>query len=183
VAAVSWLKYAYLAFASKPRTDRQLYRLVKLHGVERIVELGIGSLERTLALISVAQRYAKDGKVAYTGLDWFDARPVDMAELTLKQSHRELHATGAQIRLTPGEPGRAVRAIANAHAHTGMLLISAAVADSTLESAWFYVPRMLDGRSIVVRERLDASGQTVFELVSMQKLADLVERATNRQAA
>jgi hypothetical protein len=183
VAAASWLKYAYLAFASKPKSDRQLYRLVKLHRVCRIVELGIGSLERSAALIGVGQRYVADGKVAYTGLDWFDARPGDLPALTLKQAHRELQATGAQIRLTPGEPARSLRGIANAHAHTGMLLISASVADSTLESAWFYVPRMLDGRSIVLRERLNGAGESAFELVSMQKLAEFVERASTRQAA
>jgi hypothetical protein len=183
VAAVSWLRYAYLAYASKPRSDRQLYRLVKLHRICRIVELGIGSLERSAALIGIGQRYAPDGKVAYTGLDWFDARNDSLPALTLKQTHCQLQATGAQVRLTPGEPARSLRGIANAHPHTGLLLISAAVADSTLESAWFYVPRMLDGRSIVLRERLDAAGEPVFEMISMQKLAEFVERASIRQAA
>ena len=183
MAAVSWLKYAYLAYAAKPQTDRQLYRLVKLHKVCRIVELGIGSIERTAALIGVGQRYATDGKVAYTGLDWFDARDRDMPALTLKQAHCELQATGAQVRLAPGEPARSLRGIANAHSHTGLLLISAAVTDSTLESAWFYVPRMLDGRSIVLRERLDNAGQSAYEMISMQKLAEFVERASIRQAA
>jgi hypothetical protein len=183
VAAVSWLKYAYLAYAAKPRTDRQLYRLVKLHRVCRIVELGIAGLERSAALIGVGQRYAADGKVAYTGLDWFDARSAEMPALTLKQAHCQLQATGAQIRLAPGEPARSLRGIANAHSHTGLLLISAAVTDSTLESAWFYVPRMLDGRSIVLRERLDQAGEPVFEMISMQKLAEFVERASIRRAA
>jgi hypothetical protein len=58
VAAVSWLKYAYLAHFSKPRTQRQLYRLVKVHNVGRIVEVGIDSIERTAAMIAVAQRFA-----------------------------------------------------------------------------------------------------------------------------
>jgi hypothetical protein len=183
VAATSWLKYAYLAYASQPRTDRQLYRLVKLHGISRIVELGIGSVERATSMISVAQRYAADGKVAYTGLDWFDARSGDLPAMKLKQTYCELQATGAQIRLTPGEPARSLRAISNSHPHTGLLLISAAVSDSTLEAAWFYVPRMLDGRSIMLRERLDAAGKSTFEMVTMQKLADYVERAAPRQAA
>ncbi|HEY4235541.1 MAG TPA: hypothetical protein VGM76_19065 [Lacipirellulaceae bacterium] len=183
MAAVSWLKYAYLAYASKPRTDRQLYRLVKLHRICRIVELGIGSIERSTTLIGVGQRCSAEGKVAYTGLDWFDARSGELPSLTLKEAHCQLQATGAQIRLTPGEPARSLRGIANAHPHTGLLLISAAVNDSTLDSAWFYVPRMLDGRSIVLRERLDSAGQSVFEMISMQKLAEFVERVSHRQAA
>jgi hypothetical protein len=183
VAAASWLKYAYLAYASKPRTDRQLYRLVKLHGICRIVELGIGNVERTTNLIDVAQRFTEDAKVAYTGLDWFDSRSCDLPALTLKQTHCQLQATGAQVRLVPGDPGRSLRGAANSHPHTGLLLISAAVSDISLESAWFYVPRMLDGRSIVLRERLSEVGEPSFELVSMQRLAELVERASSRQAA
>jgi hypothetical protein len=183
VAAANWLKYAYLAYASKPRSDRQLYRLVKLHGICRIVELGISNVDRAAMLIGVGQRYASDGKVAYTGLDWFDARSEDLPALTLKQTHCDLQATGAQVRLVPGEPARALRGIANSHSHTGLLLISAAVSDSTLESAWFYVPRMLDGRSIILRERFNDAGESVFEMVSMQRLAELVERASGRQAA
>ena len=183
MAAASWLKFAYLAYASKPRTDRQLYRLVKLHGICRIVELGIGNVERTTNLIDVAQRYAADGKVAYTGLDWFDSRNVDLPALTLKQTHVQLQATGAQVRLVPGDPGRSLRGAANSHPHTGLLLISAAVPDSSLETAWFYVPRMLDGRSIVLRERHSEAGESTFELVSMQRLAEFVERASTRQAA
>jgi hypothetical protein len=183
VAAVSWLKYAYLAHASKPRTDRQLYRLVKLHGIYRIVELGIGNIERTANLIGVGQRYAVDGKVSYTGLDWFESRSEDMPALTLKQAHCQLQATEAQVRLLPGEPARSLRGAANSHPHTGLLLISAAVSDGSLESAWFYVPRMLDGRSIVLRERLSAAGESSFEMVSMQRLAEFVERASSRVAA
>jgi hypothetical protein len=183
VAAASWLKYAYLAYASKPRADRQLYRLVKLHGICRIVELGIGNVQRTTNLIEVAQRYADDTKVAYTGLDWFESRNSDLPALTLKNAHCEFQSTGAQVRLVPGDPGRSLRGAANSHPHTGLLLISAAVLDSSLETAWFYVPRMLDGRSIVLRERLSESGESAFELVSMQRLAEFVEGASSRQAA
>ena len=95
MAAVSWLKYAYLAYFSKPRSERQLFRLVKLHKVCRIVEVGIGNLDRTTTLIGVAQRYS-DSKVAYTGLDWFEARSKEMPKITLKQSHTRLQATGAR---------------------------------------------------------------------------------------
>ena len=144
MAAASWLKYAYLAHFSKPRTERQLYRLVKVHKVCRIVEVGIYSLERTAAMIAVAQRYAGTEQVAYTGLDWFDARNEDLPKLTLKQAHRELQSTGATVRLVPGDPARSVAAIANAHQHTGLLLLSSPVPDSMLAPAWFYFPRMID---------------------------------------
>ena len=183
MASVSWLKYAYLAHFSKPRSERQLYRLAKVHGFCRIVEVGVRSLERTISLIQVAQRFAENGKVAYTGIDWFDARPAEMSKLTLKDVHRGLQGTGAQVRLVPGEPGRSISTIANAHAHTGLILISSDVTDSALSSSWFYVPRMLDPLSIVVRERRDASGESTFEMVPIQQIVELAVRPAGRRAA
>jgi hypothetical protein len=183
VAAVSWLKYAYLAHFSKPRTERQLYRLVKLHKVCRIVELGVGSLERTRELVAVAQRYADQGKVSYTGLDWFEARAAELPVLTLKQAHCELQATGATVRLVPGEPGRSLASVANAHQHTGLVLISAAVSDASLSPAWFYLPRMLDPHSVVFRERLDESGEPAFDELSHERLVQLARGGGVRRAA
>lgn len=183
MAAASWLKYAYLAHFSKPRTERQLYRLVKVHKVCRIVEVGIQNLERTVAMLGVAQRYAGTAQVSYTGLDWFDARDTDLPALTLKQAHRELQATGATVRLVPGDPGRAVATIANAHAHTGLLLLSSPVPDSMLATAWFYFPRMIDGASVVLRERIDSADRPTFELLNHSLLAKQAVALGERKAA
>jgi len=171
VAAASWLKYTYLAHFSKPRTVRQLYRLVKVHRITRIVEIGIYSLERTLAMLAVAQRYAGSEQVSYTGLDWFDARADDLPQLTLKQAHCELQATRTVVRLVPGEPARSVASIANAHQHTGLLLLSSPVPESLLAPAWFYFPRMVDSKSIVLRERIDSADRPTFEMLSQSLLA------------
>jgi hypothetical protein len=183
VAAASWLKYAYLAHFSKPRTERQLYRLVKVHKICRIVEVGIFSLERTASMIAVAQRYAGTEQVSYTGLDWFDARSEDLPKLTLKQAHRELQATGATVRLVPGEPGRAVGAIANGHQHTDLLLLSSPVPESMLAPAWFYFPRMIDAESVVLRERIDAADRPTFELLNHSLLSKQASTLGERKAA
>jgi hypothetical protein len=183
VAAVSWLKYVRLTLFSKPRSERQLYRLVKLHKIDRIVEIGIGSTARTTSLIGVAQRYAVEGKVSYAGLDWFEARPDELPRLTLKRAHAQLQATGAQVRLVPGEPARSVATIANAYQHTGLVLISAAVEDSTLAESWFYVPRMLDGSSIVLRERCDEAGEPTFEMLEHEQIVAWAGCSRGRRAA
>jgi hypothetical protein len=183
VAAASWLKYAYLAHFSKPRTERQLYRLLKVHKISRIVEVGVYSLERTAAMIGVAQRYAGTEQVSYTGLDWFDARDSDLPSLTLKQAHRELQSTGATVRLVPGDPGRAVASIANAHARTGLLLLSSPVPDSMLASAWFYFPRMIDAASVILRERIDSADRPTFELLNHSLLAKQAATLGERKAA
>jgi hypothetical protein len=183
VAAASWLKYAYLAHFSKPRTQRQLFRLVKVHKVCRIVEVGIYSLERTTAMIAVAQRFAGGVPIAYTGLDWFDAREAELPKLTLKEAHRTLQATGATVRLVPGEPARSVASIANSHQHTGLLLLSSPVTDSSLAPAWFYFPRMVDAESVVLRERIDSADRPTFELLKNSLLAKQAATLGERKAA
>ena len=183
MARVSWLKYVHLAHFSKPRSERQLYRLVKRHKVCRIVEVGVSDVARTAALVQVAQRFAADGQVAYSGVDWFDARSAELPKLTLKQAHSRLQATGAKIRLVPGEPGRSLAGVANAHQHTGLLVFSAVVADSCLDTAWFYVPRMLDAHSIVLRECLDAAGEPAFERLPAAKITELAGPSASRHAA
>ena len=183
MAAASWFKYSRLAFISKPKADRQLYRLAKRHQIARIVEVGIRSIAQTTSLIEVAQRFAAEGKVAYTGLDWFDARPKEQTALTLKQTHAALQGSGAQVRLVPGPPASSLSAIANAHQNTQLLLIAETVTDHDLETAWFYVPRMLRASSLILRQRMDPNGQPTYIQISVSDLADRVERAARRRAA
>ena len=122
-------------------------------------------------------------KYRYTGLDWFDARRDDLPKLTLKQAHRELQATGATVRLVPGEPSRSVASIANAHQHTGLLLLSSPVPDSSLAPAWFYFPRMIDAESVVLRERIDVANRPTFELLNHSLLAKQAATLGERKAA
>jgi hypothetical protein len=102
VAAANWFRFAYLAYLSQPKSARKLYRLIKRQRVRRIVEVGVSDVAFTLSLIEVAQRFAGDQKVAYSGLDWFDARPKHAPTLTLKDAYRTLCATAASVRLVPG---------------------------------------------------------------------------------
>lgn len=151
MAAAGKLRYAYLAFLSKPREDRQLYRLAKQLRATSIVELGVESLQRSLNLISVCQRYSPEATVSYTGLDWFEERPTDAEPLSLKEAHRQIKAAGAQTRLMPGGPAMALPAVANSLLGTDLVLISPAADDAFLADAWFYVPRILKQQSVVLR--------------------------------
>jgi hypothetical protein len=183
VAAASWFKYTYLAHLSKPRTQRQLYRLTKFHKFTRIIEVGIFGLERTTSLISVAQRFSDGAPISYTGLDWFDTRSEDLPQLTLKQAHRELQATGATVRLVPGDPARSISSIANTHQHTGLMMLSSAVTESQLAAAWFFFPRMIDSKTIVLRERIDSSDRPTFELLNHSLLNKQAASLGERKAA
>jgi hypothetical protein len=183
VAAASWFKYAQLAYLSRPRSDCQLYRLVKRQRVCRIVEVGIGRLQRSLALVEVAQRFAADQKVCYTGIDWFDARSAELAELRLKHAHQRLAPSTATIRLVPGDPAVSIPAVANAHQNTDLLLISQLVHDDDLQRAWFYVPRMLHATSTVLRESRGLDGSPIFTPLPLSEIAERAGRVIKRQAA
>jgi hypothetical protein len=183
VAAASWFKYAHLAYLAKPKTDRQLYRLVKRQQMCRVVEIGVGSLTRSLALIEVAQRFAVDQKVHYTALDWFDARATDLAELRLKHAHQRLFPTAAAVRLVPGPPAASIRAIANAHQNTDLVLISHLVKEDDLEPAWFYVPRMLHADSLVLQESRAPDSSSMFTQLPLSEIAERAGRITGRRAA
>jgi hypothetical protein len=183
VAAVSWFHYAYLAHVSRPKAARKLYRLVKRLKVCRIVEVGISDLERTALLIRVAQRYAGGQRVTYAALDWFDARPNGRTPLTLKDAYRTLHRTGASVRLVPGEPSQSLAGVANSLPHTGLLLIAPTVADDSLAPYWLFVPRMLDDRSVVLREHCGAEGEPAFTPVSATEIARHAGRTAASRAA
>jgi hypothetical protein len=172
VAAASWFRYTYLAHFSRPKSVRQLYRLVKHNQFCRIVEIGISDLARSVALVEVAQRYAVGKTVLFTGIDLFEARPAESTPLSLKEAYRALHATGAKVRLAPGAPGTSLAAAANAHQNTDLVLISTSVADNELKSAWFYVPRMLHSRSEVLRESRGADGESMFARIAASEIAE-----------
>jgi hypothetical protein len=190
VAAASWFRYTYLAHFSRPKSVRQLYRLVKRQRFSRIVEIGISDLARSVAFVEVAQRYAAGKTVLFTGIDLFEARTAEMSPLSLKEAYRALHATGAKVRLAPGAPGSSLAAAANAHQNTDLILISASVPDSELAAAWFYVPRMLHARSEVMREARTADGEPTFARIPASEIAEragqdaaTIGRGTRRRAA
>lgn len=188
MAAASWFRYTYLAYFAHSKSNRQLYRLVKRNEVCRIVEIGISDLPRAVALIEVAQRYAGEKKVWYTGIDWFEARPGNQPALTLKDAYRVLRATEANVRLVPGAPAPSLASAANAHQNTDLILLGPDVSETDLHGAWYYVPRMLNENSTILSERRAADGLTTFAPLTRSQIAEWacqkpVVSAATRQAA
>ena len=172
MSAASWFRYARLAYFSRPKANRQLFRLVKREQICRIVEVGISDLSRAVALIEVAQRFAGDKKVWYTGIDLFEAPPSGTAALPMKETYRRLRATEANVRLVPGAPASSLAAAANAHQNTDLILIGPDVTEGDLQGAWFYVPRMLNETSTVWSERRSADGQPNFAPITRTQIAE-----------
>ena len=178
-----FLKYIYLAQFSQPESDRQLYRVLRGRRAVRIVELGIGSLQRAVRMIELAQGYADGGPIHYTGMDLFEDRPSGREPLSLVEAHRTLKPTRAQIRLVPGKEGQSVARTANLLLGTDLLLISADTTDPILDAAWFYIPRMLHDGSLVLREQSDGNGGFAFTCLAHLDIAQRANRCGIRRAA
>ncbi len=140
-------------------------------------------LARAQSLIQVAQRFAGDKKVWYTGIDMFDTRPADSTPLALKETYCILRTTDANIRLVPGVPRMSLASAANAHQNTDLILIGPDVGENDLRGAWFYVPRMLHDRSVILSERHESDGQVSFTTITRTQIAEWATRDASRRAA
>ena len=146
----------------------------------RIVELGIGTGGRTTAILRLAARFSPEATLHYTGIDLFEARTEkDGPGMRLKDAHRMLQMPGVKAQLVPGDPFSALARMANSLPATDLILISKCQDHESLEKAWFYVPRMLHDRSIVLQEKADGTG---FEEVARSVIAARAS-VTGRRAA
>jgi hypothetical protein len=177
------LRYLYLAYFSKPVSERVLYRALRRTGGRKILEIGIGNTARTLRMIHLTQRLAGDETVRYAAIDLFEARPsTDAESLSLKEVHRLLKPTPAQVQLIPGDPAQALARAANSLPNVDVVLICKEHTDAALAGAWFYVPRMLHATSVVFREVPDAAtGATTLAVVEPAEIQ--ARAATGRRRA
>lgn len=133
-------------------------------------------------MIAVAQRYAAGKSVTYTGIDLFEARPVPGSGLTLKAAHQQLKATGAHIKLIPGDPLSALSRMANALQNTDLLVISGDQDVQSLEHSWFYMPRMLHQTSLVFIEK-NLGPHTALVRLTEREVEQLAAATTSARRA
>lgn len=175
------LDVCYLCWLSKPKADRPLYSHLRRTPVRSIVELGVRSEERSLALLRMAQYRSPGEEIRYVGIDLFDARPADQPKLTLKQMHQAMNRSGATIRLIPGDAQSGLARCANQLQGTEMLIVSAGQDPDVLAKAWMYVPRLLGPNGSI----LVAEGPLVDAVASFRLLAasELENRSRESQRA
>lgn len=182
---MSLLRHIYLAYFSHPASDRILYRAIRRQKVQRIVEIGVGTAERSKRLIIAAKGANRAAAVRYTGIDLFEARPAGAPPgLSLKDAYRLLKPSGAQTQLVPGDPLAALARVANALAGTELVVISADQDPALIEKAWFYLPRLLDRNSLVYCEEIDTqSRRPRLRLLSRAEIEKRSGSAQQRRAA
>jgi len=178
------LKSAYLSFFSKPRHERAVYRAIRELQAGSIVELGVGLGTRARRMIATAARYHDAAEIRYAGIDLFEARPQAGSSLPLKQAHQMLRAAGAQVRLIPGDPLSALSRAANSLQSTDLIVVAADQDLRSLEQAWFYVPRMMHERSLLLVESAARNGILNYQRLTEADATQLAARtASVRRAA
>src|SRR5262249_53785106 len=143
------LRYIHLAYFSKPRGDRQLYKNIRRHRVSRILQLGMDAPDRAMRLIDVASFCDSARAVRFVAVDPFESRPKDRKGMALKDAHRLLKPSGAQLQFIPGDVESALARSANALGQMDLVLITSDHDERSLGAAWFYMPRMLHAESLV----------------------------------
>ena len=158
--------------------DRQLVKAMKVQQVRRIVEIGVHDGERAEQLLEMAKRFHDVESIRYTGIDMFEARGEDATPL--KEVHSRLSATGATIRLVPGDASSALPRCANDLRGTDWVLISPDQEEAAIDRAWHFLPRMLHQKSEVWMETKPGE----FRVLSARDVSDqMALRGKRRRAA
>jgi len=179
------LRAFYLSQLSSPPADRLVYQAIARYRPGRIVEIGLGTGQRAVRMIEAASTYVSPGEIHYTGMDLFEARDsLDGPGLPLKLAHRMLKRTGATVRLVPGDAFSALARAANTLAGTELLVIAGGGEPQTLKRAWFFVPRMLTERTLVLLGCGGLSEESArFRRVGRAEIERLAEAARVRRVA
>lgn len=185
MSVTSRVRFLYLSHVSKPIADRSIYRAIRRRRIRRIVDIGVGTGQRAARMIEVAGLNAALPDIFYTGIDLFESRPhEDGRGLTLRAAHRLLKPTGARIRLVPGDPLTALSRVANTLTGSELVVISADQDPDSLARAWFYLPRMLVGDSLVLMEEPGgAEGELAIRSIARDEIDRLARTPTLRRAA
>jgi len=182
LAALGTLQVLYYCHLASPSSDRVLYRAIRRSQARNILELGVGTGRRAVRLIRMAQCHHAAEQVRYVGLDPFEARTAhDGPGTTLKLAYRTLRATGASVRLLPGEPLAALAQAANSIGEVDLAVFSSPLDPTRLAETWFYVPRLLHPQSEVYVETPLPGERRQVRRVEPAEIAALA--ATRRRAA
>ena len=143
------------------QTLKHLLKFVKNSGPCSIVEVGLGDLSRTIALLNAASKGKSEDQIHYCGIDLFDARPEK--PLSLISVHRELKKMVCKVKLVPGDPFSGIARTANELMNTDMIVISSEIDSESMDQARFYLPRMVHADSLIFEENRESGEYMVLK--------------------
>ncbi len=180
----SFLQSPYLLYLSSPAADRPVYRAIRRHRVRTVLELGIGDGRRAQRMIEMAAQYAPIEEIRYAGIDLFEGRTAaDGPGVNLKLAYRMLNGTGAKVQLVPGDPFSGLARAANSLRQVDLIVVSARLDREQLSRAWFYVPRLLHEKTVVLQESILAGGRLQMQQLALEEIEQLAASTAARRAA
>ncbi len=178
------IKLTYNSYLSHPASDRIIFRTIRRIRARRIVECGIGSTQRSRRMIETALLVSPGDEIHFTGIDQFESRTAaDGPGVSLKLAHRQLSASGAKVKLIPGNPLSALARMANTLGNTDILIISARQNPVEMAAAWFFVPRILHAGSVVLKEEALVGGRISLKSISLAEIAKWAGKTRRKRAA
>ena len=135
-------------------------------------------------MIEVAKQAGAQREVHYVGFDPFEGATVGTGpSLSLKSAHQLLRATGAKVQLVPGDPAETLIRMANALGKVDVLIVPGELDSPSMDRVWFFVPRMLDERSLVFIDGPAPDGQRVLRLKPRHEIEARAAAVSRRRAA
>ncbi len=179
------LRCLFLTRLSRPAAYRPIYQAIRRHSLRRIVEVGVGTADRATRMIEIASAAGGAEQVFYTGIDLFELRPAqDGTGLPLKMAHRTLAATGAKIRLLPGDAYAALSRAVNMLGVADLVVIAGDQDRATLAKAWPYIDRLLEDRSqVFVQEPVSDKEEAPYKHVTRIEVRQLAASTSQRRRA
>lgn len=172
----------WLTWFSRPAGERIVYRLALGQKPQRILEIGVGTLVRTVRLLELVRSRADGGDLQYVGLDPFESRqPADPPGVTLKQAHRRLHGM-ARVQLVPGDTAVSLSRLCNHLGAFDLVLVAADDDPGRVERSWFFIRRMVNERTTILAETRSGAGSS-WSVVPKSRVDELAARTVQRRAA
>jgi hypothetical protein len=184
VAVKDLIRTKYLTHFSKPIGDRELYQAISREKCLKILLFGLGTGDRALRMVEMAQLAAPTKPICFTGIDLFEGRTEsDKPGISLMAAHQKLRATGATVRLIPGDAKNALEQQANHLGQFDMVAISAEQGRDWPERASFFLPRVVADHGIVIQEQPNQVGETWWYQLTGEECRVLDQKAGVRRAA
>lgn len=178
------IRHFYLAHFSQPAPDRVAYSLIRKHAPRSIFEFGVGTALRAERMIEMAAGAASAAEISYTGVDQFEARPDDApAGISLKQAHCKLVASGARVRLLPGDAFGVLSRTPTKPGAADLIVIAADHDAAALARAWYLIERLAHQRTQILWQEPKPAAAGAFRIVSHEELRILSGSGRRLRAA
>ncbi len=176
MAPIGIFKKIWLLRNARSVGERPLVRSILEDKPTKILELGLGELERTPDMLSMAARMS-DGPIHYVGFDRFEARmPDEPPGVTLKEAHSCLQKFG-RVQLVPGSPDSTLARLCNHLGWFDLILVSRVIDQETISRCWFFLQRLTQSHTVVLQE----SAEGMWTTVSHQDVSDRANRQVFRK--